>query len=421
MHPAGKPADGSFTLLSLLEQQKQELELRRTAESGGIPPHFLLPGPQKQDDKFATDSGAVDSGFHSGHNLSSDNYSSSSEVPQQEPLVQPCVQIGTSQRQANVGSYQQKEDSQTLDSGIGGDSSEQMRVDNVNDLCKGLLQMRMSQKEPQVQLAKWEKYFHQNEEGDTYLHLAVIHEATDAVAKLLRVAARSWLDIQNDLGQTPLHLSVLTGQPEVTRRLLVAGAQPGIRDIEGNTPLHLACLYSRTACAKALLTPLSAAELQQSSPAAQAVIKIPQDLEQWNFNGKRCVHLAAETSNIEILQYLLRVGADVNSREGKAGFTPLHMAVESDNRKVVSFLLHNCPKLRLEQVTYAGLTAYQLAAIQDNQSLKEELSSRGADPLSPPESDYEDSESEEEEQIPSYYGSNAFGNSFAGLSTINVA
>ncbi|EAT48252.2 AAEL000709-PB [Aedes aegypti] len=375
------------------------------ASSAGGFTHLSLSEGQNKQDKFSTDSGAIDSGFHSGQNFSSDNLfssSSSASVQPEEAPVQALYQSG-SQKQPL------EEDSRTFDSGVDLDSSQQnpssadpMKVD---DLCISLRQMQMKSKEQQqaLHLMKWEKYFHQNDDGDTYLHLAVIHEATEAVYNLIHAAPRPWLDIQNDIGQTPLHLSVLTGQPKIVRRLMVAGAKTGIRDVEGNTPLHLACLHQRTDCAKELLNPLS------------------QDLEQWNYNGKRCVHIAAETSNIEILRSLVSAGADINSREGKSGQTPLHIAIEYNNEQLVNFLLDECPKLRLEQVTYAGLTAYQLAAIQHNQTLLTGLKSHGAEPLTPPESDYEEEDSEEDEQMSSYYGSNAFGATFPGLSTINVA
>lgn len=399
---------------------------RGGAPSAGGFTHPSFPEGQNKQDKYSTDS-AVDSGFLSGQNLSSDNLFSSSSSVQPEAPVEAVYHSGHQKHPVQ----QQEEDSRTFDSGVDLDSSQLSRSANpsstdpmkVEDLCISLQHMQMRSKEQQqaLHLMKWEKYFHQNDDGDTYLHLAIIHEAIEVVYNLIHAAPRPWLDIQNDIGQTPLHLSVLTNQPKIVRRLVVAGAKTGIRDVEGNTPLHLACLHQRNDCAKELLTPLNVLEYQQSSPAAQLAIKIPQDLEQWNYNGKRCVHIAAETSNIEILRYLVSSGADINSREGKSGQTPLHIAIESSNEKLANFLLDECPKLRIEQVTYAGLTAYQLAALQHNQALLMGLKNHGAEPLTPPESDYEEEDSEEDEQMSSYYGSNAFGTNFAGLSTINVA
>uniref|UniRef100_T1D472 Putative cactus n=1 Tax=Psorophora albipes TaxID=869069 RepID=T1D472_9DIPT len=361
--------------------------------SGGYTHPSLPDGQSKLDDnKYSTDSG-VDSGFLSGENLNSDNQfsSSSSAEVQQTPVASVPAPQSSNQKQ-----LQQEEDSYTCDSGVDLNSSSQqiepMKVED--DLCKWFHQLRLPKEQPQLI-----KYFHQNDDGDTYLHLAVIHEAAEVAFKLISIAPRPWLDIQNDFGQTPLHLAVLTGQPRVVRRLVVAGAMIGIRDIEGNTPLHLACLHQRTDCAKELLTSLSAQELQHCSPAVLAAIKIPQDLEQWNYNGKRCVHIAAETCNIEILRYLINAGADINSREGKSGLTPLHIATELRETKLADFLLNECPKVRLEQVTYAGLTAYQLAALQHKQTLLSALQKWGAEPLSPPESDYDmDDSSEEDDQ-----------------------
>lgn len=354
-------------------------------------PHSLA--EQQQKDKLdSTDSGAGDSGFLSGGNLSSDNFTSSSSVAAEPAAVQ---QISASQL------HQQKqveEDSGTFDSGVALDSGAQdsnMRMSDMNDLCKSLLQLQMSRKE-QARNAQWERFFRQNDDGDTYLHLAIIHEDAEAAAKLIQVAScrsdRIWLDIQNDFGQTALHLAVLIGQARIVRWLLVAGATPGVRDIEGNTPLHLACLHQQNECAKQLLTPLSQAELQQQQPKPPAP---KQDLDQWNFNGKRCVHIAAETTNIEMLRYLVSAGADINSREGKGGFTPLHIAVENGSEPTANFLLDECPKLRLEAVTYGGLTAYQLAAILRKTALQNGLKRRGAEPLSPPESDEETDDSDD--------------------------
>ena len=93
------------------------------------------------------------------------------------------------------------------------------------------------------------------------------------------------LDIFNDEGQTALHLSVLTHQPRIARCLILAGADPGVRNVRGNTALHLACACGDLACAKALTDPLSPGE-RNFFPPGKLVPALPQNLEQRNYDGK---------------------------------------------------------------------------------------------------------------------------------------
>lgn len=51
------------------------------------------------------------------------------------------------------------------------------------------------------------------EDGDTALHLAVIHQHEPFLDFLLGFAAGTeYLDLQNDLGQTALHLAAILGR-----------------------------------------------------------------------------------------------------------------------------------------------------------------------------------------------------------------
>lgn len=180
----------------------------------------------------------------------------------------------------------------TFDSGVELSSSDK----NADELCKSMGQLKMAP-EPTKKTSIWENCFLQNEDGDTYLHWVVINKAIHSAWKMIKVSPRLCLDIQNDFGQTALHIAVLVDQPKVVGWLVAAGASLGIRDAVGNNPLHLACIEGKIACLKELL-------------AANA----PIDFEQLNYSGKRCVHIAAEKYNIEILRCLVNAGADINSR-----------------------------------------------------------------------------------------------------------
>ena len=81
-------------------------------------------------------------------------------------------------------------------------------------------------------------------------------------------------------------------------------------------------------------------------------------------------------------------------QEGKSGCTPLHIAINSCNEDLVNYLLDDCQKLNLETATYAGLTAYQVACILNKSDMQDILEKRGAEPITPPDSDYDSSDCE---------------------------
>ncbi|XP_043270350.1 NF-kappa-B inhibitor cactus [Venturia canescens] len=236
----------------------------------------------------------------------------------------------------------------------------------------------------------WELYYMQDEDGDTQLHIAIVQGFLEAAFSLIRMAPHPLLlNILNDDCQAPLHLAVLTRQSRIARRLILAGANPSIRDFRGNTALHLACYSGDLACARALTDPLSPVERNYlaNSPRIPA---LPQNLEQRNYDGEMCLHVAAAGGQVDIVQHLLRLGADLEAREGLSGRTALHLALERGCRSVVTFLLQECRPC-LDAPTYAGITAYQIAICLDAQVARE-LVRLGATPEPLPETDAEASD-----------------------------
>lgn len=51
-----------------------------------------------------------------------------------------------------------------------------------------------------------------------------------------------FVNAQNNANLAPLHIAVLKNQTEATALLLKSGANPGLADANGNTPVHLAAM-----------------------------------------------------------------------------------------------------------------------------------------------------------------------------------
>ncbi|XP_024874463.1 NF-kappa-B inhibitor cactus-like [Temnothorax curvispinosus] len=251
----------------------------------------------------------------------------------------------------------------------------------------------------------WQLYYTQDDDGDTQLHIAIVQGFVEAALCLIRMAPDPCLlDTMNDDWQSPMHLAVLTHQPLIVRRLVLAGADPSLRNFRGNTALHLACMSGDFTCAKALTDPLSPMERNKLMPG-QTVPALPQNLEQRNYSGEMCLHVAAANGYVDLVRLLLRLGADLKAKEGLAGYTALHLAVERQHRPLFDFLLPECQRaLCLDERTYGRRTAYQLTLDikgEFSRRARRELIRHGAhpEPLSEPDSDSNSESSEDEETM----------------------
>lgn len=226
-----------------------------------------------------------------------------------------------------------------------------------------------------------DKYFEQDEDGYTKLHIAILHNIEPAINTLISlVPDSSYLNIRNFCGQTALHLAVLLEQNITVKRLIDAGADVNIRDNRCNTALHLACLNQNAQCVQIII---SAVYPQKDRLLA--------NLEQWNYEGETCFFIACKSRNFLIMEVLEKVGANVNAREGRSGYSPLHMAVEKIDKNVIEFLCEKCNALSIDTENYGGLTAFQLSLLMNQEKIANYLIKKGATPYYTPEdSDIDD-------------------------------
>lgn len=80
-------------------------------------------------------------------------------------------------------------------------------------------------------------------------------------------------------------------------------------------------------------------------------------------------------------------------QEGRAGYTPLHIAVDSNDVELAKFLLENSKQLNTETLCYRQVTAYQQAGELGHIDMLKTLEHFGCEVISPPESDEDSDES----------------------------
>ncbi|KPP60666.1 hypothetical protein Z043_121310, partial [Scleropages formosus] len=234
----------------------------------------------------------------------------------------------------------------------------------------------------------------QDEDGDTCLHLGVIHSRTTALCGLAQVISalpgEDVVNMRNDLYQTPLHLAVVTQQEEAVTALLEAGADATLADRHGNTALHLAAQQSDGRMAALLLQ-------------HPEMVKL---IEQPNATGLCPIHLAVQASSLGALRELLSGGAHVEAQELSSGRTALHLATERDDVSLAGCLLLEVQLRRLtcghtvrlktatapcvcvraqgnahvDSCTYDGSTPLHVAAGRGSVKLSALLMAAGADP-----------------------------------------
>ncbi|XP_028651015.1 nuclear factor NF-kappa-B p100 subunit isoform X1 [Erpetoichthys calabaricus] len=160
----------------------------------------------------------------------------------------------------------------------------------------------------------------QDENGDSPLHLAIIHQQVSVIEQLVQVIVsipgQRILNFTNNLLQTPLHLAVITRQHKVVEFLLKAGADPTLLDRFGNSVLHLAAPMGDEQMLSILLTHLKHQNLN--------LLNTP------DYNGLYPIHLAVRKGGEKCLRLLLEYGANVDAMERKSGCTALHLAVQKN-------------------------------------------------------------------------------------------
>jgi len=196
-------------------------------------------------------------------------------------------------------------------------------------------------------------------------------------------------------------------QPNMVRRLIVAGATNDIRDMEGNTPLHLASKRGHLECAEALLRSISVDELKEACVnGTESHTNLHKILDTKNYHGEHSIHLATFGQHYNFIRFLCWSGADMNATEARSGKTSLHYAVNKRDLYLVALLatrkaLGGC-EVQLNTRDWCGRTPMQCAQINGDGEIATLLSAQPGCEISTYQESDEDFEFDTDEEVPSY-------------------
>ncbi|KAM4625120.1 nuclear factor of kappa light polypeptide gene enhancer in B-cells inhibitor, alpha b [Polymixia lowei] len=265
-----------------------------------------------------------------------------------------------------------------LDSGL-----DSLKEEEYQAVAAELTRLRVDCQQPAVtgELQEWQTQI--TEDGDTLLHLAIIHEARDCIKNMIDMSRNThFLNTQNDQRQTPLHLAVITDQPDACERLLVAGCDATVVDDSGDTPLHIACRRGNLRCFSVITQNCQSEQLKTVMAAC-------------NYQGQNCLHLASVQGFLSLVESLVSLGADINAQEQCNGRSALHLAVDQQNLSLVRLLLKGGADPN--HLTYGGHSPFHLTYGRHNDDIKKELYPLTNPALTElPDSESEDSEEEED-------------------------
>uniref|UniRef100_A0A8C7YPN5 Transient receptor potential cation channel, subfamily A, member 1b n=1 Tax=Oryzias sinensis TaxID=183150 RepID=A0A8C7YPN5_9TELE len=182
------------------------------------------------------------------------------------------------------------------------------------------------------------KLCQQNKLGHFPMHAAAFAGAKKAMEVILKAGEEhghpaavhiNYLDKSNS---SPLHLAVRGGNIDAIRLCIATGAKIDQQQNDRSTPLHLACTQGATEVVKLMLSTVDQVEdfINLTDGACQTPL-----------------HRATIFDHSELAEYLISLGADLNSCDCK-GNTPLLLATSCGAWKCVALLLSKGANVNLK-------------------------------------------------------------------------
>ncbi|KAH8980600.1 ankyrin repeat-containing domain protein [Lactarius hatsudake] len=228
---------------------------------------------------------------------------------------------------------------------------------------------------------------------DNYQVTPLYLASTNGKLDILRLLIQRGADMrhQDKDGWTPLRRALEWGHLDVVRFLIDSGADVNSRDNQGWTPLHSASQEGHVDIVELLIqhgadvntqsdhqaTPLFPASLEGKLESSWQLVKRGVDVNSmedsengWTL-GWTPLQVALYSGHLDVAQFLIDGGADVNSR-GDKSWTPLHSAAGKGHLDIVKLLLRSGADFNIR--TDGDRTPWDLASDNGNPRVADFLS-----------------------------------------------
>ena len=202
-------------------------------------------------------------------------------------------------------------------------------------------------------------------DGETVLHWACREDDTE---DMVRHLTKKYPELKQKLtldSESALHKAVRTGSIPITDHLASEGLDISQCNNKGCTILHLACKHP----------PMK----KRLSVVRHIIEHFPSLQHVRNNFGSTDLHYAAMGGSVDVLEYLVGIGYDINDTNTNGGENVLHKACRhTDNENIVRYLTQTYPELK-HQLTVNGESALHKAVRQGSIPNLEILISEGLD------------------------------------------
>jgi quinoprotein dehydrogenase-associated probable ABC transporter substrate-binding protein len=190
----------------------------------------------------------------------------------------------------------------------------------------------------------------QDLQGETPLHHAIIQRSPKMVAFLIAHGAD--VNVRDRDGWTPLMTAAYCDDAPDVKVLVAHGGDPNALSAQNFSPLGIAAQYGKNAAAVALVdagadpgraigeagyTPLMLATANHAPELVQALIRKGADVNARNGGGVTALMIAAANGRADMVELLVRAGANVKAQTER-GETALSIARAKGNDKVIKLL-----------------------------------------------------------------------------------